>query len=313
MKSRLNEKRLPRDLGKTSNNMPASFAKKKSRTIHLYISVALSLLTLSCTRDTYVLNTPNPTFFEKKGEVQAQIHANGKSFQPQMGASITDKVSCQLNAHLGFRGQSYLEVLGGVYYNTPKIGLEAYLGAGYGYLDYTNGVGGGFTNAESISVYANYVKVPVQLNIAFKFDDGAKFFLIGRPSFVHYSDFRYKYVSTKTDPGDYWYDVKTTQTATSIPSTGLVLDFGIGVKAHRWMFQAGGSYSWLSISQHEMKTTHSGQYIYYDRTVEAKPYYLPIYFTVGYSIGGGETSEGSSKKMPKTKRGKEVYDGQDIQ
>lgn len=272
------------------------------------ISIPFLLSLASCTRDTYVLNTPNPTLFEKKGEKQLQIHLNGKSIQPQWGMSVTDKFAYQVNTHLGFKGQAYVEGLGGYFANTPLFGIEMFTGMGYGHLDYTNSQSTSFSNLEYVKVHTEYLKVPLQLNISFKSENGTRVFLAQRLSYLHYSHFFYDYGTTKEDRDDYRKNTSTGDSANVPSASGLVWDFGFGIKAHRWMFQMGSSFNWLSIPHYLSKTTDLGHTVLHEKVKEKGPYYLPFYITVGYSIDFGTGSHEPRRK--KGKKGKS--NGEDI-
>lgn len=288
----------------------------KMRTAIFFWAIMLFAFS-SCTRDTYVLNTPNPTLFEKKGDKELNLHINGKSLQPQWGMAVGNHLAYQVNGHIGFLGQSYLEGIGGYYLHYEDLFLETYTGLGYGYLNYQNGSSSGLYTWEDIDVNTEYLKVPLKLNIGARAGENGRLFMVHRVSYVHYSHFDYYYKTTKEDGVDGYHNVTTTLTADVPSAEGFIWDFGVGLKTHNCMFQLGGSYTEMLVSHHEVQAQPKINQVNYDKYKNEKPFYTPFYFTFGYSFDFKKKDrryrEREPEKPSKWKTNMPRFNGEDIQ
>jgi hypothetical protein len=255
----------------------------KRRLLFAACYTTISLCLFSCTAETYLINAPNPSFLEKKGEKKVQAQAGHQGIQPQWAMALTNHVGYQVNSFVGLMGQTYVEGLGGIYAHSKRFYMESYVGAGWGYSDnsiiYTPLLGHNFDK----HVLSNYVKLPVQLNLAVQVKN-VKVFMVNRISCVHVTDYN-SFSSEERDlRGTNGYNV-TTKSAVAKNLEGFIWDAGLGVKYDNFIFQGGISYNWFAIPQYvETRNSKSSSVVlqseYFTRPME----YIPVYITIGYTF-----------------------------
>lgn len=215
--------------------------------------ICLFLAFTSCSKYTYIQNTPNVSFFKEKGQKELQCHINYRNIQPQWAMSLTDKFAYQINGAIGIKGQSFGEVLGGYNLNKEKFYLEAHSGVGYGYLDYSNKRQIN-RDTDSIKIQCNYMKFPIQLVLALQDKSGSKLFLSNRISYVYYSNYNIRHSVFHSDKaiGDGDHTLKTTNT-TNIG--GWVWDLVVGLKIKKFVISVGITDNWFDI-KYDIEKTH---------------------------------------------------------
>jgi hypothetical protein len=245
----------------------------------------LFLIFTSCSKYTYIQNTPNVSFFKEKGQKEIQCHINYRSIQPQWAMSLTDKFAYQINGQIGVKGQSFGEVLGGYYLNKEKFYLEAHTGVGYGYLDYSNKSGIN-RDTDTINIRCDYFRFPLQLTIAIQDKSGSKLFLSNRVSYVNYLNYNVRYSSFHSDKeiGDGDYKLETTNT-TNIG--GWVWDLVVGLKIKKFVISVGTTLNWFDIQYNiEGLTLYHGNRNYHNSATKNEEINCaPLYLSFGYTFG----------------------------